>query len=506
MASPLTYLMIGLLSLAKSVFCDISLFEGKSYYITSNVNPRFSTNLVGYRSTDGLATWPGINKVKDGSPLYGKWRIISVGDGGSYQLSNRAGFFLDITGGTPSAPVDPKPFLSTINDTSLDSQAGWVFIKANETDLESQDLGYWAAIVNRSWKLALRAPVMPLGSEYERVELGPIPTAWDSARYWFFASVTRATVWETVTSTGVTTSTAASITQIVDPNGPTSTITSTVVIQTFTAIFLVTSTAPPLARRVLVPRFDYQTATSTKTKTYWQTITVNGGVVKVTSQGGFVYETKLVSTSLYMTSTSTILVEQIQQTSLPTMSVLDGMSPPSTSTSADSAANTSDSNPQQSGGTPIAAIVGGVLGGVLLIVTLVATWLYHKHRQSNAAASRDSVPIYAAVATNPAFGSPGTLYEVGGGQAKTANTSAMTIPEVVDRRGSQIVTTGDVGVTDAARYELGTEANMVNGSRDEMPGPTFGDLDDVICDKQDADSVGSMSFAAEQGVRPFKRE
>lgn len=227
MKSCLLYFTVNLLSLAGLVVGDGSLVDGIDYYISSTINPNFTTNLNGY--SDGFGNWPGIGKDESGSPKYGTWYCTSVSGSSFYQLTNRGGFNLDITGGTSTAQSNPEPFLNILSNTSLDGQAGWVFVKAKETDLPNQDNGYWAAIVNDNWNLALRAPVMEDGSEYERLDLGPVPTAWDVGRYWFFASVTKTTVWSTLTVTGLTTIAGSPVTQTVNANGPTSTITSTIV-------------------------------------------------------------------------------------------------------------------------------------------------------------------------------------------------------------------------------------------------------------------------------------
>lgn len=212
--------------LIEFVSCDTSIGTGINYYISSDINPNFITNLVAY--SDGTSNWPGIGKDEAGSPGYGKWQLTNGPGGNSYRLENGVGKVLDITGGTSSSPANPRLFLNSEKNEALNGQ-GWSIYGAQEPNLHNAANGFWGAIVNVNWNLALTVPVMPAGIEAEKVELGPVPTAWEAGKYWFFASITRGTVWQTATVTSTTTSTRQPTTQTVDADGPTSTITSTVV-------------------------------------------------------------------------------------------------------------------------------------------------------------------------------------------------------------------------------------------------------------------------------------
>ena len=140
--------------LIKFVACDTCLVTGIEYYITSEINPKFYSNLVAYG--DGSSNWPGVGKDEAGSPAYGKWVLTSTPNSNSYQLENGVRRVLDITGGTSSAQANPRLFLNDLKNKDFDGQAGWVFIKAKETNLPNQDNGFWCAIVNQNWNLALR--------------------------------------------------------------------------------------------------------------------------------------------------------------------------------------------------------------------------------------------------------------------------------------------------------------------------------------------------------------
>lgn len=245
-----------------------------------------------------------------------------------------------------------------------------------------------------------------------------------------------------------------------------------------------------------------------------------GTAVTVTSQGGFVYETKFVSSSTFATVTSIFVVTKAVETSAPIISILTqtvvvnpvpsdppirttktenptskaesptsktesststseaptSISPEGTSKSptvaTSAAAQTTSAGEKDSNGPPVAAIVGGALGGALLLALLAAALLYRKHRQAQETRNRDSLPSYRAVATDPSLGSPGTQYSTAGGLglAKVANPSELAMPEMRESELRTEYGSGDVNVTHAERYELGSGANMTSVPRFEMPG------------------------------------
>ena len=228
MATYLLFLIIGLISRADVVLGDSSLLVDTDYYISSSASSDFVSNLIIYN--DGTSVLPGIWKDSNESPEWAKWYITNVpGSSSTYQLHNRVDMLLDIKGGAANNPNNPKLFLNDVEDTSLNGQTGWVFTPATESNLPNQENGFWAAIVNTNWDLALRVPRMAAGVDAQDVLLEEPPTAWDVEKYFFFASVTRGTAWQTATVTSWTTITEDAATQTINAAGPTSTITSTVI-------------------------------------------------------------------------------------------------------------------------------------------------------------------------------------------------------------------------------------------------------------------------------------
>lgn len=362
-----------------------------------------------------------------GSPGYGIWHTSSVSGQGGYTLRCGTSSYniIDITGGTSKAPDNPTLFLNNNLDSTLDGQSDWWMPGASEADLQNlpnTDNGFWTPIINSAWNLALTAP--DEGSvQAEAVVLSAEPSSYNSNQYWFLASVTRAEVTSITTVTQVTTSTGDPVTQTFNADGPTSTITSTV-INTMTMTTQVTSNAPQ--RRSLAPRFDFTTPTSWITSIYWLTSSVGGPVVQVTSTGGYVYTTEYVTTGFYVTVTSTDVIHAAPTTaagtfattlpqktvtstppaktetqppssntqsqagsgdttnSIPTPSSSPGStSQPTSSASGSAGGDNSGKYADKTGSsTPVAAIVGGTLGGVIIIILLLTCWWYRRHRRN----------------------------------------------------------------------------------------------------------------------------
>lgn len=197
------------------------------YYISSNVNPSFVSNLVGYQDGTG-DNWPGVGKNEGGTFGYARWKITSITDQPGYTLSCDSAYgILDIKGGSSSSPENPVPFLNNVNDPTLNGQSSWWFNGATESNLPNAEAGFWAEIYNSAWNLALSVPDMGT-ADAVAAELDTPPSSFDTHKYWFFASVTRGTTTTTETITQVTTSTGDTITHTNNAAGPVSTITSTV--------------------------------------------------------------------------------------------------------------------------------------------------------------------------------------------------------------------------------------------------------------------------------------
>jgi hypothetical protein len=213
------------------VGCDTVLLVDTEYYVSSIVNPSFTSNLVGFQDGNGNY-WPGIGKDEGGTFGYARWKLTSISGQGGYTLSCDSTYnILDIKGGTSSSPNNPTPFMNNVIDSTLDGQSDWWMPGASKADLANlpnTDNGFWTPIINSAWNLALTVN-NEVSVEVEAAVLSAEPASYNSNQYWFFASVTRGTVTSTATVTQVTTTTGDTVTQTFNADGPVSTITSTII-------------------------------------------------------------------------------------------------------------------------------------------------------------------------------------------------------------------------------------------------------------------------------------
>lgn len=223
------------------------------------------------------------------------------------------------------------------------------------------------------------------------------------------------------------------------------------------------------------------------------TSSVDGPIVEVTSQGGYVYKTILVTSSFYITETSTITNHPTQSTNdanvaatarptetttkddsteAKTQSNPSSTTPTDTTTQTDSGSGSSTDgasakSANKGSSTNIAAIVGGTLGGILfIIIILLAAWFCRKHRRGKTLVTDDSPPGYSTRSELP----PNSVHVAG--WAPVAQVKPELDTPTNETRGEAPAGGEAERPNSRSHHELenGMEANMSRGPWYEMPG------------------------------------